>query len=89
MGNKDIYFVMTCGKYQDAAKYLKLCVKEHELLWLCRNYDAGKLYCIVFYTDRRRGITDYEQAERVIDRTALCIKIRRNSLSQKSLLKIK
>ena len=59
--NTDIYFVMTCGgSIGNAGKYLeKLCSKGHELLWVCRNCNARKLYSVVFLSHRRTGVSDY------------------------------
>ena len=83
-GNKDIYFVMTCGgSIGNAAKYLgKLCVKKNMNYCGCAEITMPENYIALFSTPtEEEALQIIEQAECVIDRTALCIK-NKEKLSQ-------
>ncbi|MBS6396323.1 MAG: EFR1 family ferrodoxin [Clostridiales bacterium] len=76
-GNRDIYFVMTCGEsIGNAGKYLeKLCVEKNMNYYGCAEIVMPENYIALFSTpteEEARKII--EQAEIVIDRTADYIK---------------
>ena len=83
-GTKDIYFVMTCGgSIGNAAKYLgKLCVKKNMNYCGCAEITMPENYIALFSTPtEEEALQIIEQAECVIERTALCIK-NKEKLSQ-------
>lgn len=76
-GNKDIYFVMTCGgSIGNAGKYLeKLCAKINMNYCGCAGITMPENYIALFSTPtEEEALQIIEQAETVIDRTVLYIK---------------
>jgi ferredoxin len=76
-GNKEIYFVMTCGEnIGNAGKYLeKLCTLKKMNYCGCRGITMPENYIALFATPaQEEALQIIEQAENVIDRTALLIK---------------
>lgn len=83
-GNKDIYFVMTCGgSIGNAGKYLeKLCVKKTMNYCGCAGITMPENYIALFSTPtEEEALQIIEQAEDAIDRTAFSIK-NKEKLSQ-------
>lgn len=75
--NKAIYFVMTCGgSIGNAGKYLeKLCVKKNMNYYGCAGITMPENYIALFPTPtEEEALQVIEQAESVIDHTALYIK---------------
>lgn len=76
-GNKNIYFVMTCGgSIGNAGKYLeKLCAKMAMNYCGCSEIIMPENYIALFTTpSREEALQIIKQAECAIDRTALLIK---------------
>lgn len=76
-GNKNIYFVMTCGgDIGNAGKYLKkLCKKKNMNYYGCAEIVMPENYIALFSTPTMdKSLEIIERAESVIDNTALCIK---------------
>ena len=48
--------------------------EEYELLWLCRNCNAGELYCAVSTPTEEQAMEIIERAEVVIDKVASYIR---------------
>lgn len=77
LGNKNIYYVMTCGgNIGNASKYIKdLCTKKKMNYYGCIGIKMPENYIALFSTptiDKALQIID--QAEEIIDRIALLIK---------------
>lgn len=72
-GNKNIYFVMTCGEnIGNAGKYLKkLCAKKNMNYCGCIGIVMPENYLALFRTPtEKKAIQTIEQAEEIIDHTA-------------------
>ncbi|WP_077533904.1 EFR1 family ferrodoxin [Massiliimalia massiliensis] len=76
-GNKNIYFVMTCGEnIGNAGKYLeKLCLKKKMNYSGCMEIVMPENYIALFSTpNEETALQIIDQAESVIDQAAICIK---------------
>ncbi len=76
-GNKQVYFVMTCGgSIGNAGRYLeKLCTKKNLSYCGCAEIIMPENYIALFSTPTEdKALQIIEQAENVIDSTALYIK---------------
>nr|WP_330362421.1 EFR1 family ferrodoxin [[Clostridium] dakarense] len=80
-GNRDIYFVMTCGDSNgDAGKYLKkLCIAKGMNYKGCKSIIMPENYIALFKTpDKNEALAIIEQSEQIISDTAQYI---RNNLA--------
>jgi len=76
-GNKEIYFVMTCGgSIGNAGKYLEtLCAKKNMNYCGCAEIVMPENYIALFSTPTKdKALQIINQSESIIDRTALHIK---------------
>ena len=76
-GNKNIYFVMTCGdSIGNAGKYLKrLCAEKNMNYYGCIKIIMPENYIALFTTPTKdKALQIIDQAESIIDHTALTIK---------------
>ena len=76
-GNKEIYFVMTCGgNIGNAGKYLEtLCAKKNMNYCGCAEIVMPENYIALFSTPTKdKALQIINQSERIIDSTALHIK---------------
>lgn len=76
-GNRDIYFIMTCGgSIGNAGQYLqKLCAAKNLNYFGCLAIAMPENYIALFTTPaKEEAMATIQQAESVIDKAALCMK---------------